>query len=197
MDQWTAAPAAPAPPCGDAIQCLENLSTESGRREQGPGRGSAPRPPGSESAAVRLPSQFLLVLVVGLQGCVDEELIEDVPLEENEQNKRKPVSKRLHLAPLGRPSPLPAVDCAHGAGQPSSGTNFDVPKNTDCWRSRQHPERGFIIHVCAAHCRSPHRALCLHTGSFQPFHTAALPPWPVSQRRFLSYSPGRGDNGAV
>lgn len=47
-----------------------------------------------ESPAGRLPSQFLLVSVVRFQGGVDEELIEDVPLEENKQNKCKPMSKR-------------------------------------------------------------------------------------------------------
>lgn len=41
----------------------------------------------------RLPSQFLLVPGVWVQGRVDEELIEDVPLQENKQNKREPRSK--------------------------------------------------------------------------------------------------------
>lgn len=106
---------------------------------------------GDEKAdALRLPSQFLLVSGVRVQGCVDEELIEDVPLEENKQNKCKPTSATLTL---WLPLSSAAVDCAlANLREPIS---ILKKKNMDC--------------------RQPHCAVCLHTGRFEPFHTAALP----------------------
>lgn len=91
------------------------------------------------ASGVPLPSHFLLVSVVRFQGGVDEELIEDVPLEENKQNKCKPMSKRPPSRRLAAPLLNQRWTVCLCAGQPSSGTNFHVRKNTDCWRSHQHP----------------------------------------------------------